>query len=497
MILQGFLNTLTPECLLLILAGVAVGIIFGSIPGLSANMAVTLCLPLSFNLDPIPGIALLVSLYLGGISGGLISAILIKIPGTPASIATCFDGGPMADNGEAGKALGTGIVFSFLGGLFSILLLIFVSPSLAKVALKFGPFEYCAVGIFSLTLVSGLVGKDIIKGLMGAFIGIMLSTIGSAPIDGAPRFTLGITALQGGVDVIALMIGLFAVAEVINTAEDSAVRSVAVKAAAYKIKGLGITFKEAWGQKWNGLRSAAIGTAIGILPGLGGSTANIISYSVAKNQSKYPEKFGTGIIDGIVASETSNNATVGGALIPLLTLGIPGDVTTAILLGALTIHGVTAGPLLFTTHGDLVYSIFAALLIANVMMIVLMFAGLRGFVRLLGAPKRFLLPVVMVLCLVGAFAINNRVFDVWCVLVFGILGYLLSKAEIPFAPIVMGFILAPIIELYLRRAAMMSEGDLTPFFTRPIPLVFIVATVLFLGWTVVKFLRERKTSVEA
>ncbi len=491
MIWEGFVNIFTPECLGLIFAGVILGIIFGSIPGLSANMAVTLCLPLSFALDPIPGIALLIALYLGGITGGLISAILIKIPGTPASIATCFDGGPLAEKGKAGKALGTGIIASFAGGLISILCLIFIAPSLAKVALKFGPFEYAAVGIFSLTLVAGLVGKDLIKGLMGAFIGIMLSTIGSAPIDGAPRFTLGIRSLQGGVDVIALMIGLFAVAEVIKTAESSVIRSAKPIPVSFRIRGMGVSLKELWGQKWNMLRSSAIGTAIGILPGLGGSTANIISYSVAKNQSKRSELFGTGIIDGVVASEASNNATVGGALIPMLTLGIPGDVTTAILLGALTIHGVTAGPLLFTTEGPLVYSVFAALLIANVAMLFVMYGGLRGFVKLLSFPKRYLLPVVMVLCIVGAFAINNRMFDVWCVLVFGILGYVLNKAEIPFAPIVMGFILCPIIELYLRRAAMLAEGDLSGFFTRPIACVFTVITILFVVWQIVKIIRSR------
>jgi len=489
---EGFLNIFTLESILLIVTGVIIGVTFGCIPGLSANMAVTLCLPLSFVLEPVPGIALLVSLYLGGISGGLISAILLKIPGTPASIATCFDGGPMADKGEAGKALSAGIIFSFLGGLVSILLLIFVSPTLAKLALKFGPFEYCAVAIFSLTLVSGLVGKDFTKGIIGAFIGVMLSTIGAAPIDGAPRFTLGNRDLQGGLNVIALMIGLFAVAEVIKIAEDSVIRQTAVKPINFKITGFGLSLKEIWGQKFNAIRSALIGTAIGILPGLGGSTANIISYSVAKNQSKHSEDFGTGILDGIVASETSNNATVGGALIPLLTLGIPGDVTTAILLGAMTIHGISTGPLMFKTNGVLVYSVFAALLLANVVMLIVMYSGLRGFVRLLSVPKRYLLPIVMVFCLVGAFAINNRMFDVWCVLVFGVLGYLLNKAEIPFAPVVMGFILAPIVELYLRRAAMLTEGDMSGFFTRPIACGFSVFTLLFVAWQIVKIVHSKR-----
>lgn len=494
MILQALLNELTVQSLLIIVFGVAVGIVFGAIPGLTANMAVSLCLPLSFGMDPVHGTTLLISLYLGGISGGLISSILLKIPGTPASIATCFDGAPMAERGEAGKALGTGIVSSFIGGLFSIIILIFISPTLAKIALKFGPYEYCAVGIFSLTLVSGLIGGSLVKGVIAAVIGLMLSTVGAAPIDGAPRFTFGITALSSGFDTVAVMIGLFAVAEIMKEARQSAVRSEKVKALNYKIKGFGITFRELVGQKWNMLRSAAIGTLIGILPGLGGSTANLISYSVAKNQSKHPEKFGTGILDGIVASETSNNATVGGALVPLLAMGIPGDITTALLLGALTMHGITAGPLLFTTNGDLVYGIFVALNLANIAMFVLMFAGMRGFVKMLSLPKRFLLPVVMTLCLVGAFAINNRMFDVWCVLGFGIVGCLLDSAGIPFAPLIMGFILGPIIELYLRRASMMDEGDLSPFLTRPIPCAFLVFTVLFFVFIVIWEISQRRRS---
>ena len=477
-LLVGIQNEFNLECLALIFVGVALGIVFGSIPGLSANMAVTLCLPLTYSMDTIPGITLLIALYLGGISGGLISAILINIPGTPASIATCFDGAPLARKGEAGRALGTGILASFVGGLISILLLIFISPQLAKVALKFGPFEYAAVGIFSLTLIASLAGKNLAKGLLSALIGIALATVGAAPIDGAPRFTFGLTSLGKGFDIITIMIGLFAVTEVIEPL-------------AFKMKGLGISIKEFFSHWFGILRAALIGTGIGILPGLGGSTANVIAYSVAQNSSKYPEKFGTGVVDGLIASESSNNATVGGALIPMLTLGIPGDVTTAILLGALTMKGVTAGPLLFKTDGPLVYSIFIALLIANVVMLVLMYLGMRGFVKLLSLPKIYLLPVVMIMCIIGAFAVNNRVFDIWCVLGFGVLGYLLKKAEIPFAPLIMGFILGPMVELYLRRASMLNEGDLTPFFTRPIPAVFLLIAAAVVVMTVIKEVRAR------
>mgnify|MGYP000873915330 CR=1 FL=1 len=493
MMLAGLMNALSLKSLIAIVFGVILGIIFGAIPGLSANMAVTLCLPLSFGLDPSTGMVLLVSLYLGGISGGLVSATLLNIPGTPASIATCFDGHPMASKGEAGKALGVGILASFVGGLFSIIVLIFLAPVVARVALKFGPFEYAAIGGFSLLLIAGLMGKSIIKGLIGALLGIMLATIGSAPIDGAPRFTFGLSQMKSGFNIIAVMIGFFAISEVISAAEESVTKQEKITIENVKIKGFGVSLKEILDQKWNLLRSAIIGTFIGILPGLGGSTANVISYAVAKNQSKHSEKFGTGIIDGVIASEASNNATVGGALIPALSLGIPGDVTTAILLGALMIHGVQTGPLLFKTSGVLVYTIFGGLLIANIVMLFVMLFGIRFFSKILSIPKTILLPVVMVLCIVGAFAINNRMFDVWSVLGFGLLGYLLNKVEIPFGPIIMGFILGPIIELYLRRAVMISEGSLLPFVTRPIPAVTLFLSLLFSIYSIVKMTKTTKS----
>jgi putative tricarboxylic transport membrane protein len=491
MITAGFAGVFNLQCLLLIVGGVALGIIFGSIPGLSANMAVALCLPISFGMDPIPGITLLVALYIGGISGGLISAILINIPGTPASIATCFDGSPMAKNGEAGKALGTGVITSFLGGLFSIGILICIAPTIARIALKFGPFEYAAVGIFSLTLISSLISGSVIKGLIGGFLGVMLATFGAAPVDNFPRFTFGFHELDAGFNVLTVLIGLFAVAEVLKTA--AAQTGTSGEVVSYKMPGPISILKELFSrQKLNMLRSAVIGTAIGILPGLGGSTANIISYATAKNQSKYPEKFGTGIVDGVVASETSNNATIGGALIPLLTMGIPGDVVTAMLLGGLMIHGMTPGPLLFTTDAKFVYGIFAALLIANFIMALMMLGGMRFFVKVLNIPKQILLPVVMVLCMVGAFALNNRIFDVWCVLIFGVLGYLLDKVKIPLPPVVMGFILGPIVELNLRRGLMASAGSFLPLVTRPISLTFLLVAAVSLAFTVRKNLKGKQ-----
>ncbi|MGE4283157.1 MAG: tripartite tricarboxylate transporter permease [Clostridia bacterium] len=471
----GFSAVFTLKVMILIILGVAVGIIFGAIPGLTATMAVALCLPITFGMSPVEGMSLLIGLYIGGISGGLISAILLKIPGTPASIATTFDGHPMADKGQAGKALGAGIVFSFLGGLLSIFALIFIAPPLANFAVKFGPYQYFAIAVFSLTMIASLSSGSLAKGLISGLIGMALAAVGVAPIDGYARFTFGLYELDAGFNLLPALIGLFAISEILTTAEES-LDSLLVKEDEirdYSVRGFGFSMAEFVGQGWNFFRSSLIGIGIGILPGIGGGTSNILAYLAAKNSSKYPEKFGTGILDGIVASESANNASIGGALIPLLTLGIPGDAVTAMLIGGLMIHGLMPGPMLFTTSGEIVYGIFAALIIANVAMIIIEFVGLRVFVRLLSVPKYLLLPIIFILCVVGAFGINNRIFDVWTLLFFGILGYLMIKFEYTSTPIILGFILGPIAETNLRRGLMMTNGSFIPFLTEPISATFL------------------------
>ncbi len=497
MLATGAAAVLNLTCILLILAGVAIGIVFGAIPGMSATMAIALFLPITYRMDPISSICLLIGLYIGGISGGLISAILLKIPGTPSSIATTFDGAPMAAKGEAGKALGVGIVFSFIGGIISLVALMFISPALAKIALKFSTFEYFSISIFSITLIGNLSGDNIWKGLLSGLLGMLLSMVGMAPIDGLPRFTFGRNELSAGFDILPVLIGLFAVAELFVLAEEK-YKMMGFKPLDYKLKGFGFTMKEFVSQIPNAIRSGVLGTSIGILPGIGGSVACILSYIAAKKSSKYPEKFGTGIIDGIVASETSNNAVTGGALIPLLTLGIPGDATTAMLLGALTLHGLQPGPLLFKTNGDLVYGIFIALLIANVMMLLVEFVGLRVFVKLLNIPRKILMPVIIVLCVVGAFGLNNRTFDAVAIMVFGIIGYLLQKFKIPSAPFILGFILGPIIETNFRRSLMFSNGEIAPFFTNPISGAFLILTFVSIIFTVYSNIKKtNKVKAEA
>jgi len=494
MLITGLLAVLNIQTLLLIFLGVAIGIIFGAIPGMTATMAVALCLPITFGLEPVNGISLLIGLYIGGISGGLISAILLKIPGTPASIATTFDGHPMAARGEAGRALGIGIVYSFLGGLFSILILMFISPPLAKIALKFSSYDYFSITVFALTMIASLSQGSLLKGLLAGGIGVAFSLVGVAPLDGYPRFTFGFHELDGGFGLLPLLIGLYAIGEILKTSESRGTGFSTDEIADYHIKGFGFSLKEFELQLFNMFRSSVIGTGIGILPGIGGSTSNLISYITAKNQSKHPEKFGTGIMDGIVASEAANNASVGGALIPLLTLGIPGDTVTAMLLGGLMIQGIRPGPLLFTTNGPIVYSIFAALIVANVAMLVMEFLAMRGFVRLLSVPKHILFPIIMILCVVGAYATNNRIFDVICLIIFGLVGYGMMRLKFPLPPVVLGFILGPIAELNLRRGLQLSDGSYAPFLHKPISIVFLSVALISLIVSIRNNFKEQKVN---
>ena len=481
MLISGFVSIFTVKIICLIFGGVVLGIVLGAIPGITVTMSVALFLPVTFGMDPLEAICLLVALYIGGTSGGLISAILLKIPGTPASIATTFDGHPMAMRGDAGKALGVGIVFSFFGGMISYIILMFLAPTLARVTLEFGPYEYFSIALFSLTMIAGMSGKSLVKGCISALLGIMFAFVGMAPITGFPRFTFGVDELSDGFSLLSALIGLFAVSQILDDAGKSKVEE-STTAFEYNINGFGFTWKEFVSQKWNMLISAAIGTGIGILPGLGGGICNFVAYSAVQKCSKYPEKFGTGVIDGIVASESSNNACTGGAMIPLLTLGIPGDNTTAMILAGFTIHGIIPGPLLFDMHGELVYGIFAALIVANIFMLAAEFWGMRAFVRILSIPKNILIPVVGVMCIIGGYGANNRVFDIWTMLVFGIIGLLMKRLAVPIAPIILGFILCPILETNFRRGLQKSNGSLAPFFTEPISCAFIIITLLVLAY---------------
>lgn len=487
MIGAGFASVFGLQTLLLIAAGVVLGIVFGSIPGLNTAMAVALCLPITYTLSAVDGIAMIMGLFIGGASGGLISAILLNIPGTAASIATTFDGYPMMRKGQAGKALGIGIVFSFIGGFLSMLALIFVAPVLSDLAIKFTPVEYFAVAFFSLTLMATLSGKSMVKGLISGFMGMAIAMVGMSPIDLTERYTFGRIELMSGFSMIAVLTGAFAISEVLKSAKESMGSGIQKEQiSGFTIKGFGFSLKEFVSQIGNCIKSAVVGILIGILPGIGAGTANIVAYTTVKNTSKYPEKFGTGIIDGVVASETANNASVGGALIPLLTLGIPGDVASALLIGGLMIHGINPGPMLFVTNAPLVYTIFAALFVANIFMLVLEYFGMRLFVKVLAVKKYALLPIIVILCSVGAFGSGNRVFDCICLMFFGIYGYLMWCLRYPLGPMIIGFILGPMAETNLRRAIMAVDGNVWAFFQRPIAVFFFLAAILSVVVTILQ-----------
>lgn len=490
-ILNGILSVLTPSALLLMTGGTILGIIFGALPGLSATTGIALCLPLTYKLGSIEAVALLIGIYVGGISGSLVSAILINVPGTAASVATTFDGHPMAQQGRASEALGIGLMSSFIGTLISFLALVTLAPKLARITIHFTPFEYFAIVLFSLTLIGTLISGSVVKGLMAGVVGVLLGCVGVAPGTGTTRFTFGMVELSAGLSQTPGMVGVFALGAQLGII-NKGLKAEGEEVQQCKMKGFGMPFSE-WLRHWpNIIRSSLLGIGIGILPGIGGGTSNLIAYGVAKSCSKHPEKFGTGIPDGIIASETSNNASIGGALIPLLTVGIPGDTVTAMLLGALTIQGLTPGPLLFNTNGVFVYGLFTAVLISTIIMLVIEYTGMRTIVKILGFPRYVLLPVILVICMAGIFACNNRIFDLWIMLFFGIVAFLLSRYGFPTAPLIMGFILGPYLETYMIRAQQLGRGSLMPIFSRPVAVAFLVIMVAFVVFQIVKNVKTAK-----
>ncbi len=496
MLVSTFLGLMTPLNITLMVVGVIVGILFGAIPGLSSTMAIALFLPVTFALDVTSAFALLIALYIGGVSGGLISAILINIPGSAMSIATTYDGSPMAVKGHAHRALGIGIVFSTLGTIVSLIVLIAAAPPLSKLTIKMSSYDFFALTLLSLTLISGVSGKNMLLGLLSGFMGLAIAMVGIAPIDGTPRFTFGEVQLLNGFSLLPSVIGLFAVTEIMKAVSNADKKSE-VKAKPEKVRGFGFSLREFFAQAKNFVISSVIGIVIGFLPGMGGSLANQVAYAAVQKNSKYPEKFGTGIMDGIVASETSNNASIGGAMIPLLTLGIPGDGPTAMLLGAFMIHGIVPGPLLFKTSGSLVNTIFVALIICTIIMFFIEYFGLRLFVKALNVPKGILLPIILVLCIVGSYANNNNMFDVWTLLLFGVFGFLLFKIGIPRAPLVLGFVLGPSVETNLRRAVQHSRGSIIPFLTRPVCVTLLTLCLLIIVFAFVSQIRAGRAEKRA
>ena len=479
-----------PVSLLLILGGSVLGIIFGSVPGLAGAAAIVLLLPITFTMAPELSIILLMSVFIGGVSGSMIAAIMLGIPGSPASIATCFDGYPLSQKGETAKALGIAIISSFFGTFLSVTFAMFVSKLIADAAVKLGPWEYFGLCLCAITLVASLSKGDMIKGLSAAAVGLLLGTVGMSPIDGASRFSFGLYDLNGGFAISAVMMGFFAIRQILVDFGKDKIKLPDVESIT-GISGFGVSLREIGQNTVNIIRSFFIGLFIGFLPGLGAGISNLVAYAKAKDASKHPEKFGTGCVDGIFASEVSNNATLGGVVIPMTALGIPGDATTALLLGALTIQGIQPGPLLFESNPHFVYLIFGGMLVSAIMVLLVQFFGMRLFPIMLKTPLHYLYPGIILMCLVGAFADTNTIFNIGMMIFFALIGVLLSMGGMPMSTLILAYILSPLIETNLRRGIEYSDTGLWPFFTRPLSAILLLIAL----YSVLRpFLNKKKKS---
>ncbi len=476
-VFSSMMMLFTPQALGLLMLGTSLGVIVGAIPGLTGAMLIALSLPLTFTMSPENALVLLVSMYVGTVSGGLITATLLRIPGTPASMMTTLDGYPMAKSGQPGRALGLGVSASFIGGLVSWVFLVLLSGPLAELSMTFGPWEFFALVLMALVLIASVSGESLSRGLLAGFLGILTAMPGSSPATGMTRLTFGMHELDDGFKLLPVLIGLFAVNQVIT---EILKLHRPVEAITVSRAGLFLTFTEWKRNAVNLVRSSFIGTFIGILPGIGANIGSVVAYSAAKTTSKTPEKFGHGSEEGIIASEAANNATVGGALIPLIAMGIPGSVIDAILLGALVIHGLQPGPLLFEQNPDVVYIIMGTMFVANLFMFVFMMFSVQWLAKLASVPRTLLIPVILTFCVIGTYSLANRFFDVWAMLAFGLIGFGIEKLRIPLAPFVIGFVLAPIAEEHLTEGLMQTGGSWSPLVTRPIAgSLTLIALVLF------------------
>lgn len=488
---------ITPLFLMLIVGGTMVGIIFGAIPGMTATMAVAVCLPLTYSLGLENGLALLLGLYVGGISGGLVPAILLGIPGTPSSITTTFDGYPMAQKGEGERALRIGIVSSFVGGILSLVVLYLFAPTLADFAIKFSYVEKFLIIFFALTVMAAL-SSDMLMGIFSGVLGIFIALIGTYDIsdggNGKYRLIPPGTEywLDSGFSLLPVLIGVFGLAAILEQAEIGVPKGHSLEELKVGKKSR-FSFGVFKGQLTNLVRSSFIGTFVGILPGVGGSAASILAYSNAKTFSKNPENFGKGEPSGIIASESGNNGLTGGALVPLLSLGIPGDSTTALLIGAFTLQGIQVGPLFIGNNPDTWNAMIFAMLIANVAMFVMMYFAIRYFALVVTVPKHLLFPIILMMCVIGAYTINYGImFDVWTLLIFGIFGWLATKLRLEIAPFIIGFILGPSAEIYFVKS-LESFGDVSIFFTKS--WIAIVLWILIIGSIAGSTILSRKKKV--
>ncbi len=490
-IYQGFMQSTMPTSLIGTAIGSLLGLTVGMIPGMTISAGIIIVLPLTFVLEPAISISLLLGLYAGGMMGGSFSAILLNIPGTPSASATALDGHPMAMRGEAGLALGTSIISSFAGGIFSFACLYFIAPSLAELALQFRAPDLFSLVFFGMTVICSFATKSLIKGLLSATIGLILVTIGQDPIMGNPRFTFGDPNMLSGIHFLTAMIGLFAIPQLMDNLIDIVKRGGSFHADSHFGKIIP-SLADFRAMRVPAAIGAVIGTFIGILPGAGGPIAAFISYDYAKKMSDHPDKFGTGTIEGIAAPEAANNAVTGGALIPMMTLGIPGDPVTAILIGALLVHGLAPGPLLFMEQADFAYTIIFSFFWANIFTLIVALSSLRLLVKVLATPKSILLPTIALLCIIGSYSLRNSFFDVYVMFFFGLLGISMQWLRIPVVPLLLALVLGKQLEEHLRVSLTASRGDVTVFFTSPFSVFFLCLSVVSIAWPFISEKRKKR-----
>jgi putative tricarboxylic transport membrane protein len=473
-ILVEIWNLLTPMVLFHVFWATLVGTIVGMLPGLTATMGIALLTGLTFGMDPKYAIIILLCIYVGAITGGSRSSILLNIPGTPANAAATLDGFPLAQRGEAGPAIGLSATSSFIGTVFGIMCLAFLTPLLGQLALKFQSWEFFWLGIFGVVVCGNLTAPtDPLKGWIAGFLGLLLSLFGQEGIAAYNRFAFGIDQMRAGFSLIPVLVGAYGLAEVFAVMREKTHIKIPKQVGRILPKWVDIA------QNWvHMLRSGVIGVIIGIIPGVGEDVASWVSYDFAKRASKHPELFGKGSKEGLMAAETGDNACIGGAIIPVLSLAVPGSAPAAVLLGAMWLHGIRPGPLLMVEFPNYIWEITAMLILAASASLVISLVGVRFQIKILMVPRPLLMPIVFTLCVIGSFAINVRIFDLWVMLAFGLLGYAMRQYNYPAAPLVLGIILGDMVDVNLRRALIRTDADITPFFTRPISMILLGITLL-------------------
>jgi putative tricarboxylic transport membrane protein len=474
----GFAIAFTPANMLFVTIGVVIGTLIGALPGIGPVSGLSILIPLAFGLNPISAMILMCGIYYGCMYGGTITSVLMNVPGESASIMTCLDGYAMARQGRAGPALTIAAIASFVAGTFSVVMLTVLAPPIATAALSFGPPEYFALTLLGLSAISGLTGKSRAKGYAMAFLGLALAMVGIDPIDGAQRFTFGNLELMDGVGFLPVAVGMFGLGAVLGMVE----QPVELEIMKTSLREMLVTKKDLKDSAMPIARGSIIGFLIGVLPGAGATIATFLAYAAEKRVSKTPELFGTGMIAGVASPEAANNSSTGGAMIPLLTLGIPGSGTTAVLLGVLTLFSLQPGPLLFTKNPDFVWGLIASMYIGNVMLLVLNIAFVPAFVAILRVPYKILAALIAIFCLVGVYSVNYSVQDLWIMLGFGVLGYLTLKMDYPQAPLLLALVLGGFMEVSMRQSLKMSHADLSIFFTRPIAATIMIAVIVILLW---------------